>query len=161
MFIPGALYRSVKAPGLVHFFAGGDHQVVQAVSDVGPAAVVVDASLAAALPDEGRRTQGSKLCVSGPWTVRLGYEHFSKDLSVTRATYHHRSLTNDQDQTIPLHRAADGQRTSYHQHACAAGKAHIAVYESDLWVGRCAVTSGAACPAKAAAVRIISHIRHL
>jgi len=55
----GDVASRVSTDDLVHFFAGRNYEVVQFVSVAGPATVVINTGVAAAMPGKSGRTQGS------------------------------------------------------------------------------------------------------
>src|SRR4029077_9424042 len=130
---------------------------MQAVANVGPAAVVVHRALAAAVPGKGGRRirESSKLRVRGNGTVGLSRQHFPIDGSITSTVDHNVALANHQDQAVELHIAADGERPGYNQHARSTAEVDVAVDKGDLWVGSRAVGSATPPPSYAATVAIV------
>lgn len=44
----------------VHFFPAGDHRIARSIQDAGPATVVLDETVAAAVPGDGRHSQSGE-----------------------------------------------------------------------------------------------------
>src|ERR1700756_772844 len=90
------------------------------VADVGPAAVVLNAVGAAAVPLDLRLAQSGKLVVGRNRTVGLGQKDGAIELAIAAAAFRQDALSDDQDEAIETRVAGDIESAGYDQHAGAA-----------------------------------------
>src|SRR6185369_2101966 len=75
----------ISTDSSVHLFTLGNHTVAHGVSDVGPATIVLEETVSAAVPADLWGAESSELRIGGCRTVRLGDEYHSVETAIPAA----------------------------------------------------------------------------